>query len=129
MNNERTIHVVLVIPGREASQADIGTSLEEYQRAVDGQIEAFYPFEEQVAIICNEEGKINGMEPNRAVFDSEGDILDIVFGPFFVCSCDTPEFSSLTDEQTNRYLEMFRYPERFLANNGSILVIKESQQK
>lgn len=55
-----TIRVVLVEPGKLARIAQIGTTLDAMQRTVGGDIEAYYPFEEQVCIVCNEEGKING---------------------------------------------------------------------
>ena len=57
------IKVVMCEPGRKARVAEIGTELEELQRAVGGMIEAYYPFEEQVCIVCNDEGKFNGMSP------------------------------------------------------------------
>ena len=63
------IKVVMCEPGRKARVADIGTELEDLQRAVGGMIEAYYPFEEQVCIVCNDEGKFNGMSPCRAIFD------------------------------------------------------------
>lgn len=42
------------------------------QKVVGGLIEPFYPFEEQVCIVCNEESKINGMRPNRSVKNDDG---------------------------------------------------------
>jgi len=66
------------------------------------------------------------MTPNRAIFDDNNEIIDIVFGPFFICGCDAPDFSSLTDEQAERYLTMFQYPERFLRVGGAIQVIRVS---
>ena len=59
--NER-IKVVLLEPDKEAKIAEIETTLESMQHLVgDGFIEAFYPFEEEVCIVCNDEGKINGL--------------------------------------------------------------------
>ena len=70
MNDEK-IKVVLVEPGKLARVAEIGTELEDLQRAVQGLIETYYPFEEEVCIVCNDEGKINGMKLNRAIYDPE----------------------------------------------------------
>ena len=67
----KTMKVVFVEPGKLARQAEIPTTLSGMQNAVKGCIEAFYPFEEQVCIICNEEGKLNGMPLNRAVYSEE----------------------------------------------------------
>lgn len=66
-----TIKVVLVEPGKLARQAEIPATLEGMQAVVKGSIEPFYPFEEEVCIVCNEEGKITGMPLNRAVYSEE----------------------------------------------------------
>ena len=53
--NEK-IKVVLLEPNKEAKIAEIETTLESMQHLVgDGFIEAFYPFEEEVCIVCNDE--------------------------------------------------------------------------
>ena len=38
------------------------------QSLVEGDIEEYMPFEDEVAIICNDEGKMNGLPLNRAVY-------------------------------------------------------------
>lgn len=75
----REIHVVLLEPGKLARPASIDASLESYQKIVGGMIEAFYPFEEPVCIVCNEEGKLDGLPLNRAVYadPSRREMLDI----------------------------------------------------
>ena len=75
----KTIRVVLLEPGKLARVADIDASLEGLQKTVKGDIEPFYPFEEQVCIVCNEEGKINGMKLNRAVY-AEPEQIDMTYG-------------------------------------------------
>ena len=47
MSEEKKIKVVLLEPGKLARTAEIGTSIEDLQNAVDGLIEPFYPFEER----------------------------------------------------------------------------------
>ena len=119
------ISVVLCRPGELAEVRRIGTSLPDLQKAVGGFIEAFYPFTEEVAIVCNEEGKFNGMSPCRAVYNEEdGKIMDIIFGPFFICDCSGDNFGSLSPEQLERYTEMFRQPERFYRVNGELHAVK-----
>ena len=63
MENEKKIKVVMLEPGKLARTAEIDASLAGMQKTVCGLIEPFYPFEEQVCIVCNEESKINGMPP------------------------------------------------------------------
>lgn len=109
---EDKIRVVYVEPGMYARDIEIGTDLKDLPNAVMGQIEVFYPFDEPVCIVCNEEGKINGMPLNRAVFGDDGKITDVIAGPFFICGAGEEDFISLTDEQADKYLEMFKRPER-----------------
>ena len=120
---EDTITVVMLEPGRVARTAEIGTSLEDLQETVGGFIETYYPFEEEVCIVCNDEGKLNGMSPCRAVYDQEGRIMDIVFGPCFICDCSGENFGSLSQDQIRRYTEQFRNPERYFRIDGEIRAI------
>ena len=127
-DKEETIRVVLLEPGKLARVADIDSSLEGLQKTVNGLIEAAYPFEEEVCIICNEEGKLNGMPLNRAI-RCEGQITDIIAGPCFVCSCDKASFGSLSEAQQQKYLKMFKYPEHFLKINNQIAAFPYNPQK
>ena len=92
-------------------------------RAYFGVLEPFYPFEEQVCIVCNEESKINGMRPNRSVKNDEGVMVDFIFGPAFICDCRGENLDSLSDEQIDRYGRMFRYPEHLARVNGTLFGI------
>ena len=121
---EDKIRVVLVEPGKYAREAEIGTSLSELQEVCDGLIQTFYPFEEMVCIVCNDEGKINGMPLNRAIKDTEtGELIDIIAGPFFICDCSTENFGSLSQDQMDRCLEQFKNPERFYRIDGEIVAV------
>ena len=78
------LDVLLVKPGMYPQAVQIGSELEDLQKAVGGDIEAVYPYNEPVALIVNDEGKLNGSELNRALRDNEGQIYDIVAGDFLV---------------------------------------------
>lgn len=121
----RKIQVVLLEPGKLARPAAIDASLERYQKIVGGMIEAFYPFEEPVCIVCNEEGKLDGLPLNRAVYadPSRREMLDIIAGPCFVCSCSGEDFGSLSPEQLHRYTEQFKYPEKFFRVGDDIKAV------
>jgi len=225
---EDTIRVVLLEPGKLARITEIGRTLEQMQAVVGGNIEPFYPFEEEVCIICNDEGKLNGMALNRAIRaeetekdmsygemtarfreaerrgdgkhltgyivitedsfkeyypvesrtyavssnnkafqpnmggysiyassidgsdplvrlegylaaekggkdgwkiercymkEPEREILDIIAGSCFICSCSGESFGSLNEEQLKRYEEKYRYPEKFARINGEIVAV------
>ena len=63
------------------------------------------------------------MPLNRSV-RMEGQIVDIIAGTFFICDCSGSNFGSLSLEQQQKYLRMFKYPERFLKINGEIAALK-----
>ena len=120
----KKIKVVMVEPGKKAKVAEIDNSLESLQGAVGGWIEAFYPWSDNVCLVCNEEGKFNGMRPNRALRDDGGEIYDVIFGTFLVAGCGEEDFDSLTDEQVERYAKMFERPEIIISTNGRLMVVK-----
>ena len=123
MENEKKIKVVLLEPGKLARTAEIDASLAEMQKVVGGLIEPFYPFEEQVCIVCNEESKINGMRPNRSVKNEDGVMIDFIFGPAFICDCRGEDLDSLSDEQCDRSAKLFRFPEHLTKINDTLLGI------
>ena len=120
---ESEITVVACYPGKSATVIRIQNTLEAKQAFVGGYIQAVYPFDDPVDIVCNEEGKINGMEPCRALFDESGDIYDIIVGPFLICGLDDEGFVSLTKEQQEQYLAMFCHPQMFFLLNGEMVAI------
>ena len=89
--------------------AEIPDTLEVKQKIVGGFIEATYLYEDEVTLICNEEGKINGMSLNRPII-VDGEVIDIIAGNFIVCGLSSEDFGSLTDEQVQRYTRMFKKP-------------------
>ena len=119
--------ILLVPPGQQPKKITIDGTLAAMQRIVGGPIQAVYPFEEPVALICHEEGKLLSLPLNRALRSPDtGEIYDIIAGDFFLCAApqDSERFESLTDDQLERYAQIFRTPEIFLsAPGGSIIVL------
>ena len=76
------MNVLMVEPGKAPYKTQIGDDLQSMQAVVGGYIQAVYPYEEPVALICCESGKLDGLPLNRALRDSDGDIYDIVAGIF-----------------------------------------------
>lgn len=117
------ISVLLVEPGRYPKMIEIGDSLEDMQAVVEGDIEEYMPFEDEVAIICNEESKINGLPLNRAVYSEDRKILDIICGRFFICYApvESEKFLSMPKELAKKYADKFKYPERFYQTADGII--------
>jgi len=118
------INVLICEPLTAPYMKEIDSSLESLQATVGGGlIQAIYPFEDQVALVCNEEGKINGLTLNRAVYGDEGQMLDIIAGPFFICGLTEDSFGSLSPELAEKYGNLFQFPEIFVREGDEIKAV------
>ena len=82
-----------------------------------GMIEVVYPWEERAAIVCNDEGLLEGLPLNRYVPEMGQPIA----GTFFVCGFSDDRLTGLTDEQLARFGRMFHNPQQFLFNENKEL--------
>ena len=131
-NTSNTITAILVKPGQIPEIIEIPNTLEAKQDIVEGYIQAIYPFEDEVAIICNDEGKTNGMPLNRALYISgdmnvsgmePGDIYDIIAGNFLVVGINRDNFCSLDDRLLTKYEKWYHNPEMFVFRDNKIIVL------
>ena len=102
--------VLIVEPLKAPYAAEIDGSLKSMQKIVGGLIQVIYPFDDPVALVCNDEGKLMGLPLNRPLTDCNGDIYDIIAGTFFLCTApiDSDSFGSLTEEQINKYTAYYK---------------------
>ena len=122
MDNEK-ISVLVVEPEKKPYAKEISSGLSSLQHEVGGYIQAVYPYEEPVAIICDEEAKLKGSELNRVLRDEDGQIYDVVAGTFLIVGLGESEFTSLTPEHMKQFKEKFETPEMFMRLNGKLLVL------
>ena len=104
---EKQIRALMVEPMESPKLVTLQNDLDSLQKAVSigapdqGLIELVY-LEDNVSILCNEEGKLIGLAPNRRLGD------DILCGVFYVVAEDEDgELVSLTSEQVEKYSEFF----------------------
>ena len=120
--------VLVVEPGYlpyEKEILDSADHLEQMQAIVGGLIEPIYPYHEEVAIVCNEEGLINGLPFNRSVPGGYGG----VFGTFFICGLGEEDFCSLPPKLMERFKKEFKNSEILLGFDGNEAVtLKVSSQ-
>lgn len=130
-NNNEKIKVLLFRPGEYARTVEIDDTLEGMQEAVGGWIEEYMPFEDDVAIVCNEEGKLQGLEFNRAIFNDEGQLLDVIAGDFFIAYAppESEKYLSITPELEKKYKEKYGKPERIFFNGRDFESIKYDPDK
>lgn len=121
-----TINVIYVEPGKEARKIEMKDELTEMQNLVGGMIEEYMPFEDEVAIICNDEGKMRGMPLNRGIEDEDGKLMDIIAGPFFIAYApvESEKYLSMPKDLEEKYTEKFRQPEQFFKTADGIKAVK-----
>ena len=115
------MNVLMVEPGKAPYETQIGDDLRSMQAAVGGYIQAVYPFEQPVVLVCCESGKLDGLQLNRALRDADGDIYDIVAGNFFIVGLGQSDFTDLPHELAEWFAEQFRQPEIFMHVDGKIV--------
>ena len=115
--------VLVVEPMKEPYVKEIDHGLHSLQAEVGGDIAATYPFSDPVGLVCNDEGKLIGLELNRGLRDEHGEIYDIMAGTFLVVGLSEDSFTSLTPEQVQKYTEHFKQPEQFISLNGQIIAL------
>ena len=126
------LRVIVCRPDEYAEAAWIEDSLEAMQALVGGPIQEYMPFTgadarlDDLAVICNEEGKLMRLPPSRAIFDEDGHVLDIIAGPFFICYAplESETFMSLPEDLEKEFLKRFEKPERFRRIERGIEVIR-----
>lgn len=103
----KKVKAVIVKPMEKPYVELIDTDLRSLQKIVGGYIE-FMAISSNSAIICNEEGKLNGLPGNRKICN------DIIAGTFIVVAInENGEIVSLDDNEANYYLNMFENIEKY----------------
>ena len=115
------MRVLVVEPFKEPYEKEIDPGLDSLQHEVGGYIEAVYPFDDPVGIICNEEGKLDGLPLNRSLKGDDGEIYDVICGTFLIVGLGEEDFVSLSEEMTDKFREHFRVPEQFISVYGQII--------
>ena len=74
--------ILFVQPGKRPVEKTIPHTLQDLQAQVGGTIEIVYPWpDRRVGLVCNDEGKLEGLPLNRAIPEIE----DAIAGDFFLC--------------------------------------------
>ena len=109
----KEITVLMVEPGKHPKVTTIKDDLDSLQKAVSigadyqGLIE-LVGLGNGDCIMCNEEGKLIGLEGNRRLGS------DIIVGVFYIMSeNDEGELQSLTEQKIKHYTNVFWEPETF----------------
>lgn len=110
--------ILICEPGKHPYVKNIAHTLENLQKTVGGYIQALYPFEDNAAVVCNEEGLFLNLEWNRTI-EKYGPVK----GTFFVCGLGEEDFIGLTDEQIEKYTQLYWNPELFIPTPNGMVVL------
>ena len=126
----KKIRVLLIEPLKIPRVVTIEHTLENLQQLVGGCIQAIYPWEDPVALICNDDGIAMRLPLNRMLKDNEGQIYDIIHGSFFITGLSYDDFTSINDKLISKFTELFRYPELYMkTEDGRVLCFKVGSEE
>ncbi len=115
------IRVLLIEPMEQPKVVEIDDTLEELQRLVGGCIAVTYPWKDPVAVVFNDNGVAEFLQPNRMLVEYN----DILLGSFFICGLGGEDFQSIPENLIPKYTEKYRWPEMFKrAKEGGITCIR-----
>lgn len=103
---EKIITGIVKRPNQKPEIANIENELKVYQRLVEGYIQIIgFPNDNGIDIICNEDGKLKGLEPN--IFIPE--YRDVLMGTIVFAGNDGfGELCSLTESQIKKVLDYLK---------------------
>ena len=95
------MQVVIKYPREAPMVTDIPTTLEALQEAVGGYIETV-TVAEDLCLLCNEEGRILGLEPNCSIFGVH------FVGPVLAVGVRGDDFTGISDEYIPLIIQMMQ---------------------
>ena len=107
------IRMLEIAPLEAPRLIEVDHTLENLQELVGGTVQAVYPWDDLVAILCDDDGKAKGYPANRILTDEDGNPYDILVGTFYICGLTSTDFGSISDVLAEKYTEKFKYPEMF----------------
>lgn len=94
--------ILVIEPGKQPYIKDVENKLEALQEIVGGYIETIHPYTDPVVLVCNEEGRLLGLEPNRFV-----EHYGVIVGTFFICGHGIDDFTGLSEDMAEKYKQWF----------------------
>lgn len=111
--------VLLVEPGKYLRTAHISPELSSLQQTVGGYIQAIYPWDDPVAVICDEEALLKQLEFNRLIAPEVA-----IFGSFFICGLGEDDFTDLPDDLADKYAQLLREPQILVRTPEGLVAVR-----
>ena len=101
------MRIIVKKVGQMPEVREVENDLHVFQEIVGGHMETV-GFVENILCVCNEEGKLRGMQFNFTLPN------DIIVGDVFFCTFDGEDFASLEDHQVDALMSSLAKAERYL---------------
>ena len=111
--------ILVIEPGKHPYEKDIEHTLENLQGIVGGHIEAVYPFEDEVALVCHEEALFDPAQQWNRIINPHM----VIKGTFFLCGLGTEDFTDLPDDLLEKYKKHFWNITHFIPTPNGLLPI------
>ena len=93
--------VLIVEPRKRPREAEIDGSLESMQKTVGGYLQAIYPFEDEIALVCDDESKLKSDTEWNRMLPETGDIIK---STFFIAGLGAEDFTEDIYQKTAQIL-------------------------
>lgn len=117
------IKILVIEPNKKPYVKEINNELKAFQSIVDGYIQTIALIKDSI-LVCNEEGKIRDLQPNRIlkashicnIKDAKDDkCVDSLCGTFFILRLDDEcELNTISEEQIKYWTEEFSKEDLYL---------------
>lgn len=113
------MHILIIEPGKHPYEKEIEHTLENLQATVGGYIQAIYPFDDPVALVCEEEALFHPEQRWNRIINSH----TVIKGTFFICGLGEEDFTDLSLELTKKYKQRFWDIEYFVPTPNGLMPI------
>ena len=88
------MRVLLVCSEKEPRIVNVPHELPELQRLIGSMIEVVEPFDDDIALVCDEKGRSNGKPVNRVINDHMN-----ICGDFFLCGYGETSLEDISEDK------------------------------
>ena len=109
MDEENLIKVLLVEPFNKLKMITIENNYQAISEIVCGDVDEYMPFEDDVALLCNVDGKRLSLSASHTVTDTETGKTELIYGSFILIGAGEfdDEYHSLDDDLIDKYMDLF----------------------
>jgi len=118
------MRILICEPGKHPRKADVPHELKSLQDIVGGTLQAIYPWNEPVALVCDDEGLLKNYPFNRMIGS-----CNAIMGTFFICGISDEDFSDLSDELMVRFEKELYYPQTLLKTPLGYIILPLDEQR